>query len=172
MGLVHGAIIPARDRTTNYVRGNRQPAPVVAIIAPVPAAALSARPQQEEISMRDMTTVIKGYFDVWNEANPAERRNLIGRIWAEDARYVDPLLAAEGPEGIDAMVAGVQQQLPGHRFRLAGAIDSHHDRVRFAWELIGPNGGAPVYAGVDFGTLAADGRLSSVTGFLDRAPAA
>jgi hypothetical protein len=115
--------------------------------------------------MRDVTAVINGYFDVWNEVDPAARQSLIGRIWAEDARYVDPLLAAEGATGIDAMVA-VQKQLPGHRFRLAGAIDSHHDRVRFAWELTGPNGGAPVYAGVDFGTLAADGRLSSVTGFL------
>jgi SnoaL-like domain len=121
--------------------------------------------------MRDVTAVINGYFEVWNEADPATRRSLIGQIWAEDARYVDPLLAAESAAGIDAMVAGVQKQLPGHRFRLAGAVDSHHDRVRFAWELIGPNGGAPVYAGVDFGTLAADGRLSSVTGFLDRAPA-
>jgi hypothetical protein len=123
-----------------------------------------------EGSMSDVTTVVDRYFAVWNEADPARRQDLIARTWSDDASYRDPLLSADGPEGIDTMVGAVHEQLPGHRFRLAGAIDSHHDRVRFAWELVGPQDDAPVYAGVDFGVIAPDGRLQAITGFLDRVP--
>jgi len=34
----------------------------------------------------------------------------------------------------------VQEQFPGFRFRLAGAVDGHHDQARFGWEF-GPAGG-------------------------------
>ena len=53
------------------------------------------------------------------------------------------------------------------RFELSFGPDAHNDRVRFAWRLHGPDGGVPVAAGTDFGTVAEDGRLASVTGFLE-----
>jgi hypothetical protein len=102
---------------------------------------------------------------MWNETDPTRRREVIAATWAQDARYVDPLFAAEGPEALDALVAGVHEQFPGHRFRLTGAVDAHHDRARWGWELAGPTGGSPVAAGVDFAVLAPDGRLCEVTGF-------
>ena len=74
-------------------------------------------------------------------------------------------MSGEGHDGIDAMIAAAQQQFPGHRFELVDGPDSHHDRVRFTWQLVG-DGGARVAVGFDFGTLAPDGRLRSVTGFL------
>jgi hypothetical protein len=80
---------------------------------------------------------------------------------------VDPLVRGEGPDGIDAMIAGVQQQFPGHRFELAEGPDAHHEYVRFSWHLVA-GGGSPVATGHDFGTLAPDGRLKSVTGFLEQ----
>ena len=43
------------------------------------------------------------------------------------------------------------------------------NRVRFAWELAA-DGQPPLVAGVDFGVLAPDGRLRTITGFLDRVP--
>ena len=49
--------------------------------------------------------------------------------------YVDPLTVAEGREVIDATIAAVQSQFPGMRFRLAGAVDGHHDQARSTWEL-------------------------------------
>lgn len=120
--------------------------------------------------MTDVTTTIDGYFAVWNETDPARRRELIADTWSEDASYLDPMLAADGPEGIDTMVTAVQQQFPGHQFRLAGPVDSHHDRIRFLWELTGPNGAGAVIAGLDIGIIAPDGRLRSITGFLDKLP--
>ena len=73
------------------------------------------------------------YFDVWNETDPARRRELIERTWAPVASYVDPMFSADGYDELDEMVAGVHTQFPGHRFRLTGAVDAHHNRVRWGW---------------------------------------
>jgi hypothetical protein len=121
-------------------------------------------------TMSDATHVIDRYIAIWNETDPARRRELIEQTWSEDASYLDPLMAGEGADGIDAMIAGVQQQFPGYRFRLLGDIDHHHDRLRFSWELTPGDGQQHLAAGTDFGVVAPDGRLQSVTGFLDRMP--
>ena len=119
--------------------------------------------------MTDTTEIIERYFAMWNETDAERRRGLIAKTWTEDAHYVDPMLEGDGQSGIDAMVAAVHERFPGYRFRRIGEIDRHHDRLRFAWELA-PEGG-PVFAGgVDFGVVAADGRLMTITGFIDHAP--
>ena len=109
--------------------------------------------------------VVDRYFTMWNETDPTARQVVIAATWSPEASYTDPLFDAAGYEALDAMVAAVHERFPGHRFRLTGAIDAHHDRARWDWELAGPDGGAPVAAGVDFATLAPDGRLRAVTGF-------
>lgn len=112
-----------------------------------------------------LNNVVDGYFAMWNESDPARRQAVIAATWSQNGRYVDPMFAADGYEALDALVAGVHQQFPGHRFQLTGAIDAHHDRARWDWALIGPEGGAPVAAGVDVAVLAPDGRLREVIGF-------
>jgi len=120
--------------------------------------------------MTDITTLIDGYIAAWNETDPQRRRALVDKTFAQDADYLDPLMAGEGAQGIDAMIAGAQAQYPGHRFELATAPDAHHDRVRFSWHLVA-DGGGPIATGHDFATLSDDGRLRSVTGFLETAGA-
>lgn len=118
--------------------------------------------------MSNTTALIDRYLGVWNETDAGRRRDLIAQTWTEDASYIDPLMQGEGQAGIDAMVAGVQAQFPGHTFRLTSSVDVHHDRVRFAWELV-PSGGAALVRGMDFGVIVGD-RLQSITGFLDQVP--
>jgi hypothetical protein len=127
-------------------------------------------PQPMEILMTDITDLIDRYIAMWNETDAARRRDLIARTWTETASYLDPVLQGEGPAGIDAMVATVQQRYPGYRFRRTGAVDAHHDRVRFRWELA-PEGGPVFVKGLDVGVVAGD-RLQSITGFFDQAPGA
>ncbi|MBX6743953.1 MAG: nuclear transport factor 2 family protein [Acetobacteraceae bacterium] len=119
--------------------------------------------------MQAMTDLIEGYIASWNESDPARRRALVARTFTEGATYLDPMMQGEGHAGIEAMIAAVQDRFPGLRFRLAGKVDSHHDRLRFSWELAPPKGAA-LARGTDFGVVAADGRLQSVTGFLDMVP--
>jgi hypothetical protein len=116
---------------------------------------------------REITTVVDGYIAMWNESDADRRQDLVAETLTDDATYVDPLMTGEGTEGIAGMIGAAQQQFPGHRFELTFGPDRHNDRVRFAWKLVGPENGTPVAAGVDFGTVAADGRLRAVTGFLE-----
>jgi hypothetical protein len=120
--------------------------------------------------MPDVATLVDTYIAAWNERDPERRRALVAQTFADEADYLDPLMRGEGQEGIDAMIAGVQQQYGEYRFELAAGPDSHNDRVRFSWHLVRNGGGAPVATGYDFGTLGQDGRLRSVTGFLETAP--
>jgi len=75
-----------------------------------------------------------------------------------------------GHAGLSQMVEGVHAQFPGHTFRRLSGIDTHHDRVRFAWDLVAPDGAVTV-AGIDVGELGPDGRLRSITGFFGEPPA-
>jgi SnoaL-like domain len=111
--------------------------------------------------------VVDGYFAMWNETDPARRRAAIDTAWTPEASYLDPMLSAEGYAELDPMVTQVQDRFPGHRFRLTGPVDSHHDRLRWDWELAGPDGAPAVVSGVDFAVLAVDGRLREVTGFFE-----
>jgi SnoaL-like domain len=114
--------------------------------------------------MTDVTTTVDRYIDMWNETDPARRAELIERTWVDDAHYVDPMLQADGHDGLSAMVAGVHEQFPGHRFRRTSAVDEHHGLVRFGWELADPDGAVTV-AGIDVGIVADDGRLTRIAGF-------
>lgn len=117
----------------------------------------------------NVTDLVDRYLATWNETDVVHRRTLVARTWTENATYLDPMLQGEGHDGIDAMLHGVQAQFPNHVMRRVGDIDAHHDRVRFAWELA-PKEGSAIVSGVDFGVLSRDGRLESITGFLDQAP--
>lgn len=120
--------------------------------------------------MSGVQTTVDTYIAMWNETDATRRSDLIGRAWASDGRYLDPQLEAEGPAAISAMVAAVHERFPGHRFRRVSGIDQHHDQIRFAWELVAPDGTLTV-AGIDIGELAADGRLRRITGFFGELPA-
>jgi len=120
--------------------------------------------------MSDLTDLIDRYIAMWNETDAARRRELIARTWTDTASYLDPMLQGEGQAGIDAMVQGVQARFPGHQFRRTSEVDTHHDRVRFSWALAA-EGGAALVTGTDVGVVAADGRLQTITGFFDQAPA-
>jgi hypothetical protein len=117
--------------------------------------------------MADVNEVVDAYIAMWNERDARARRAIVAQAWSDDAEYLDPIMSGDGRDGIDAMVAGAQTQFPEGRFELVAGPDHHHDRVRFAWRMVGEDGGSEVARGVDFATIADDGRLRSVTGFLE-----
>jgi hypothetical protein len=116
--------------------------------------------------MTDAVNIAERYIDLWNETDAQNRRKMIASAWTEDAIYVDPLMKGQGHGEIDALIGAVHQRFPGHRFTLKGTPDGHGDRLRFSWTLGAPDA-APVAHGTDFAVVAADGRLRSVSGFLD-----
>jgi SnoaL-like domain len=121
--------------------------------------------------MSNYDEMAKRYIDTWNQTDPAVRRAAIDQLYSEDARYVDPVVLAEGRDAIDATIAAVQAQFPGFVFRLAGPVDGHHDQARFGWEL-GPVGEPAPIVGFDVAVTDSAGRVKTVLGFLDKVPAA
>jgi hypothetical protein len=119
--------------------------------------------------MADHKTVASRYIDLWNERAPQRRREMLAANWTADARYVDPLMSGDGHAGVDALIAGVQQRFPDFRFALIGEPNGFGDHVRFSWGL-GPEGSDSPIKGTDFAVLS-DGRIRSITGFLDQVPA-
>jgi hypothetical protein len=119
-----------------------------------------------------MTTVTERYIAIWNETDPAKRRDLIDQTFTEDATYLDPMLAGEGHAGIAAMLDGAQEQLSGAVASLTGEPDGHHDWVRFSWKLVLPDESESFIEGTDVGVIGPDGRFQWIVGFLDKVPAA
>lgn len=113
--------------------------------------------------------IAQKYIAAWNETDADRRRALIAETWTSDATYVDPLMTGRGHAEVDALMAGVQQRFPDFRFTLIGQPDGFADKVRFSWGL-GPDGADAPIKGTDF-VQVEDGRLKSVTGFLDQVPA-
>jgi hypothetical protein len=121
--------------------------------------------------MTDHIALIDRYIAVWNETDAERRQTLVAATFAADATYLDPVMQGDGHAGIDGMIAGAQARFPGHRFSRSGAVDLHHDHLRFSWDLVSPAGELFI-KGTDFATLSADARLAAVTGFFDLLPAA
>ncbi|MEE1773065.1 nuclear transport factor 2 family protein [Streptomyces sp. JV185] len=115
---------------------------------------------------------VQHYFAAWNTTAPEELEKAVAAAFTERATYTDPLADVRGHEELAAVISGVHQQFPGFEFRITGAPDGHHDIVRFSWELVSTADGSAPVAGSDVATLAEDGRISSVSGFLDRVPGA
>jgi hypothetical protein len=113
--------------------------------------------------------IIDTYFAAWNETDAEKRRALIEKCWADDGVYVDPVSDVAGRDGLEATIAGFQAQMPGAGIVINGAIDEHHNRLRFPWALKAADGSTPI-KGIDVGQLAPDGRLASILGFWDNTP--
>ena len=115
------------------------------------------------------STVADAYLAAWNADDGVRRRELMTHGWREDARYVDPLMHADGRGNIASMIDSARTQFPGLAFSLSGRPDGHGDFIRFSW-LLGPAGGEAIAGGTDMVRLDGEGRIAEVVGFLDKAP--
>ncbi len=119
----------------------------------------------------NVNALVVNYIAAWNEQDPKRRLEIVGKTWTDGGTYIDAHRRGEGHESIDAMIATAQRSFPGYRIRLISKVETHNGFFRFSWAAGGTEQ-APLYlAGTDFVTIAADGRIASVTGFVDAAPA-
>jgi len=119
--------------------------------------------------MTDLNTIARNYIAAWNESDAARRKALLEVAFTKDVSYRDPVMQGDGHDGIAALIDGVQQRFAGFRFSLKGTPDGFADKIRFSWNL-GPEGVPSLIEGTDIGVIE-NGRLKSVTGFLDKVPA-
>jgi len=115
-------------------------------------------------------TAVTRYFEAWNADGHDRREKSVAAAWSADGTYTDPLADARGHKELAGVIAAVREQFPGFTFVHTGTVDGHHDTARFSWELRADGDDTAPVAGSDVLTLAGDGRIRSVLGFLDRVP--
>lgn len=104
------------------------------------------------------------YCAAWNTQDGKERRAILKTVLADDGLYADPSVRAVGVEALAAHIDGVVARNPGARISRTSPVDCHHEMLRFLWSNRLPDG-CVLRDGVDFCTVAADGRFQSITGF-------
>ena len=83
--------------------------------------------------MTDIQKIATSYIDLWNERAADRRRDMLKQNWTDDASYIDPLMSGDGRDGVDALIAGVQQRFPEFKFRaFPGDANGFGDRLRFS----------------------------------------
>ena len=119
--------------------------------------------------MYDANHIITRYLASFNETDADRRRELLDELYRSNSTYTDPHVDLRGPEQIDSFIAQTQERFPGFTFTLGGAIDAHHEQARFQWNA-GPADEPDRYVGFDV-IVTDGGRIRSVYGFMDTAPA-
>jgi hypothetical protein len=108
-------------------------------------------------------------LDAWNTRDPAAMRALVEAAVAPDIEFVDPHNDIRGIEPFIAMVQAFQSKYPDVRIAPASGIDLHHDRARYSWALIWPDGRR--FDGFDAVQLdMAQGKVRRVDGFFGPLP--
>ena len=120
--------------------------------------------------MSDIAEIVEAYGAAWLEEDEAKRLALLETCWSDEATYQDPTADVTGRAALSAHIGGFHRARPGAKILLTSGTDHHHGKLRFAWKMVGADG-ADMIHGIDFGTLAPDGRLASITGFFGAPPA-
>ncbi len=118
-----------------------------------------------------MTTqeVLDAYGAAWNENDEAKRRQLLETCWADDGTFTDPQSDIAGREALVAHIAEFQAQFAGAQIVPTSSGDEHHGMVRFTWRITAADG-STILDGIDFTTLAEDGRIQKTVGFFGPPP--
>ncbi|MCW3839074.1 nuclear transport factor 2 family protein [Micromonospora yasonensis] len=112
---------------------------------------------------------VERYVRFWNTGKPDEQQELAAETFTDDVRYHAVIGVFTGRQAL----IGFHDQFTGHMtdavFQRRGEPQFHHDRGRLLWEIeVGD--GKSFATGTDVLVFDADGRISEITAFLDRAP--
>jgi hypothetical protein len=122
--------------------------------------------------MTDLNEFITRYVATWNEPDADVRCKLIAGIWSERASLYNRIKEYHGHAGVEAAVKR-SYDLFGSRgflFRPREQPVSHHNAIRFTWEMITPADGAVDSIGTQFLILEDDGRVRLDYQFVEMPP--
>ncbi len=116
------------------------------------------------MSGETLETLVDRYCAAWNTPDGGERRIILRSVLTEGGLYVDPSVRAAGVEALAVHIDGVVSRNVGARISRTSPIDAHHEVLRFLWCNRLPDGHV-LRDGVDFCTIATDGKFQSIVGF-------
>lgn len=111
------------------------------------------------------------YVASWGEPDPAIRRQAILELWSPEAVYKNAIAEFRGYKGIEEAVAEAWEMFMSKGFTTkVSRVDTHHDAVRYTWELYAPGQEEPVALGTQLTILDGSGRMLHDFQFVDKAP--
>ncbi len=119
--------------------------------------------------IKHISSLIDNYLAAYCEPDRERRSRLVRRVFAEDARLIDPPLTAQGHAQIEAQTETLLTQFPEHRFRRSSGIDTHNGHARYSWQLVDAEGQVRL-EGQDVAQIDNRGLLNQVVGFFGPLP--
>lgn len=117
----------------------------------------------------DGATTVQNYVAAWNTQDDVVRRRMLEASWTSTGTYTDPLVQLQGWEELRRHASTFAERWPGAKIVVTSSMEPHNDMVCFGWRVIGTQG-ETLREGIDFGELAADGRLRRLVGFFGTLP--
>lgn len=109
------------------------------------------------------------YTAFWNASTDEDQQRLAALTFVDAVEYHAPIGVLTGAQAMIGFRQEFTNHVPTARLVAREVPERHHDRMRFRWEIV--VGDEESFAtGTDVLELDGDGRISSVTSFLDRAP--
>ncbi|MGH9663182.1 MAG: SRPBCC family protein [Bryobacteraceae bacterium] len=112
---------------------------------------------------------VDAWFDAWGIADDASRAETFAGIAAPEISFRDRFSLLEGLDDLTAHTGAAQRFMPGIRMRRKGTVRHCQGVVLADWIAAGSDGKERM-AGTNVFVFRADGRIDSVTGFLNSAP--
>ena len=81
------------------------------------------------------TKLIQQQLAIWNQQDASKRKVTIQKVYAPNLLVVDRHFVGQGPSRIDDFITDLQQQNPKSVFSSARPIETHHNVIRFYWQL-------------------------------------
>lgn len=108
------------------------------------------------------------YIRFWNAGAPDEQHRLAGETFTEDIQYHAPVGVLRGAQALIDFRDQFAEHMGTVAFRQRQDPELQHGRARLRWEI--EVAGKSFAAGTDVLVFDSEGRISSVSAFLDRAP--
>ena len=106
----------------------------------------------------------------WNEPDPARVRILLETALTADVAFTDPHYRIIGIAAFVRMIAEFRAGEGVGRLVPTSGVDMHHDRARYSWAVLRPDGSR--FDGFDAVAIDLDqGRISRIDGFFGPLPA-
>jgi hypothetical protein len=97
--------------------------------------------------------LVQAFVSVWNERDPARRREMVRTLWVPDGRHLMGAQDVRGHGALEDRVATSNRHNvmeKGYIFRPATAIQSLPGAIKFRWDMARSESGEVVSAGVGF----------------------
>jgi hypothetical protein len=105
----------------------------------------------------------------WNEYDPAKMRKLVEASLTEDVAFTDPNYQIVGIEAFIRQVEEFRSHEGRVRLAPTSGVDMHHDRARYSWAVLRPDGSR--FEGFDAVALdLRQGKIRRIDGFFGPLP--